>query len=225
MSKSPFHKGAVVLLGIVSGGFSCLTADILSVTGTTNFTNGPAVGGQNFGVSWSQTSTYTAVSVTALVGLVVGETPSPVAPLEAYLTTSLGTGTTVADEVASVNNLVMPDTPTDLVLFSGLTLGPGTYFLTLVEKGPITPYVWFRTTGAPTVTTDIGVTRGFEYTSPSNLPAYPPGDGPFVYPPINLEFAVTGVQQVVPEPSSLVGAGVLIVCMVFLKRRSAHRSA
>src|SRR5437016_13876167 len=86
--------------------------------------------------SWSQSKAYTGVSIAALVdSAIVGQTPAA----DAYLTTRIGAGTTTADEIAHARFTVPAQLPVCsaascgafVTLFTGLSLGPGTYFVTM----------------------------------------------------------------------------------------------
>ena len=118
-------------------------------------TPGPSVGGVNGGggiaVSWTQTSAYTGVAIVADVfGLAAPASDT------FYLTRSLGPGTTVADEIARVTLTINNLAPAPLLVFSGLTLGPGTYHLVLGDV--FAPSIFWATSDVPTLTTDTGVT-------------------------------------------------------------------
>jgi hypothetical protein len=74
----------------------------------------------------------------------------------AYLTTQIGEGTTVANEIASTD-FTFPLTPANLVLFQGLHLPPGAYYLSIIGDSPSWGSCWngFITTNvvtAPDVT-------------------------------------------------------------------------
>ena len=87
--------------------------------------------------TWTQSATYSSVVISATL---YAEGTTPALRSETfYLTDKVGPETTqAADEIASVT-ITLPGTgtaPVDTVIFSGLTLGPGTYYLV---KGPVTP--------------------------------------------------------------------------------------
>lgn len=155
--------------------------------------------GQTLGVKWTQTSVFSGVSIFATIAL------GPDTGF-AYLTTRTGTGTTVADQVAGAP-FTFPATTTETALFSGLTLGPGTYYLTLTVTNNGGSAGWWGT-NAQTVTTAAGVTLSPDYDTFTPA-AYPPATNFFTPTSTNLLFRVTGVA--VPEPSTmaalLTGAG------------------
>jgi hypothetical protein len=85
------------------------------------------------GVNWTQTGSYTDVSIFAVISAqnIVGNGTGTV-----FLTTKIGAGTTTADEIARTTLSGIAFGGDSLIpLFSGLTLGPGTY-LGLSWVGP-----------------------------------------------------------------------------------------
>lgn len=93
--------------------------------------------GQGYRVGWTQVDTYDAVSVSATLSSsgAAGQTG------RAYLTTQIGTGTTVANEIASTN-FSFPLAPAPLVLFQGLHLAPGAYYLSIIGDSPSWGSCW-----------------------------------------------------------------------------------
>lgn len=82
--------------------------------------------------AWSQTDLYSNVSVKAELdgnGTAINGT--------AYLMTQVGPGTTTANQIASADFAVtaLPFGPDLTTLFTGLTLGPGTYYLIITASG------------------------------------------------------------------------------------------
>lgn len=166
--------------------------------------------GQTLGVKWTQTSAFTGVSIFATLAL------GPDAGF-AYLTTKTGPGTTVADQVAGAP-FVFPATTTEMPLFTGLTLGPATYYLTLTTTNNGSAG-WWGTPNAQTVTTAPGVTLSPDYDTFTPA-AYPPATSFFSPTGTNLLFRVTGVA-VVPEPSTLAAllTGAALMCVGRFRRR------
>jgi hypothetical protein len=165
--------------------------------------------------SWSTSNAYTGVSIAVLVNSsLVGETPTA----NAYLTTQIGPGTTVTDEIAHTQFTVPGELPVCspsscgavVTLFSSLSLGPGDYFLTLSSTATSSPVVgWFPALD-PTVVTDTGVTPGSSFLGFS-VASYPPASAFGTY-PFAMHFIVTGTAATpIPEPPTaiLVGLGVL----------------
>ncbi|HWA24148.1 MAG TPA: hypothetical protein VG734_00635 [Lacunisphaera sp.] len=160
--------------------------------------------GQAFGVSWTQSVAYENVSISANLTAFGRSSETG----RAFLTTSLGPGTTVANQVANAS-FTFPSVENDVVLFSGLNLSAGQYFLSLVGNSPNWGSGWI-TSFPPTVETDAAATLGSSYgfSSPglSFLPASGVYDGGSV-----PNFSVTGT----PVPDSATTA-VLAACSLLL---------
>jgi hypothetical protein len=129
--------------------------------------------------SWSQSKPYTGVSIAVLVNAaIVGQTPTA----NAYLTTKIGPGTSTMDEIAHTRFTVPAELPicsfscgAMVTLFSGLSLGPGTYFVTMgpdpISSGAVG---WFPTF-SQSVITDTGVSQGTSSIAQfSAVASYPP---------------------------------------------------
>ena len=119
--------------------------------------------------SWSETTSFSGVDITAVLGDYLGS-----GTITAYLTTQIGAGATFAQQIAKASIDPASGEETD-TLFTGLSLGPGTYYLVLSSANEAT--WWGNTTS--TTTTAAGVTAGTpEFAaigsgSPDN--AYGPG--------------------------------------------------
>ncbi|MBV9504937.1 MAG: hypothetical protein JO323_08025 [Acidobacteriia bacterium] len=173
--------------------------------------------------SWSESQAYTDVTITALVdSFDVGQSLTATA----YLTTGIGPGTTVADEIAAAEFSVPVDLPVCsmascgafVTLFSGLSLGPGDYFLTM---GPPTgggTVGWFPALN-PTVIVDAGVIQGpclAASTAAPFAPASAFGPSGLCGPNDVMNFTVTGTAATpVPEPAAatLIGLGSLFLIL------------
>jgi hypothetical protein len=111
-----FALGAILSHGLLSA------ATLYSETGSSEGSN--ALGGGGLIVlmaGWTSPGTYTNIGITALLGQFDG----PVT-ISAYLTTQIGPGTGLAQQIAATS--VAPASPSELdLLFSGLTLLPGSY--------------------------------------------------------------------------------------------------
>jgi hypothetical protein len=173
----------------------------------------------NFGayaeiVAWSQSSTYSPVSIAAELngnGSTITGT--------AYLMTRVGPGTTTANELAHSSFSVTTSMwePALTTLFTGLTLGPGTYYLVASASGG----GWEITNqGATTPVTAPGVSMVENGAQSWVLNSYPPasqfmhytaGGGPYPY---NLEYLVS----VVPEPASATLFGLSVISLAALLR-------
>jgi hypothetical protein len=182
--------------------------------------------------SWSQSNAYTGVSIAALVdSAIVGQTPTA----DAYLTTAIGPGTTTTDEIARAQFTVPAQLPVCstsscgamVTLFSGLSLGPGNYFVTL-GPDPLSSGIvgWFPALN-PTVLVDTGVSEGTSFIAAA-VASYPPASAFMVYmmgvsppvPPIlfdvAMNFAVTGTAATrIPEPptTTLIAFGALFLLL------------
>ena len=148
--------------------------------------------GQGYGISWTQTNQFTNVSVS--VGLSSFGVLNQMG--RAYLTSRLGPGTTTNDEIASTS-FTFPTEATDYVLFTGLTLGPGTYYLSLIGSGS-SGSGWFLGCNASLTTAD-GVTLGPDYSF-QELP-YLPASGVLPAEPTFTRFSVSSAtNDVSPGP-------------------------
>src|SRR5450755_1939208 len=89
-----------------------------------------ALGGSGFlGESWSSSNTYANVSISAQVSRAPCCPTDPIVSVTAYLTSQIGSATTLADQIATATVAVPGFTRAYTTLFSDLTLGPGNYFL------------------------------------------------------------------------------------------------
>lgn len=167
--------------------------------------------------AWSQTNLYSDVNVSAELdgdgGAISGT---------AYLVTQVGPGTTTANQIASANFTVstLPFEPDLTTLFSGLTLGPGSYYLVIAASGG----GWEISNPSPTVITAPGVTLidGNYITSPTNMDQPYPPDDTFTAAPEsnNLEFIVATPE---PTDSSLLGLG--LIGMAVITRKAWERAS
>ena len=151
---------------------------------------------------------YNNVAISAsLSSFATGETGT------SYLTNSLGAGTTVANQVGSANfsytTVANFTTLVNVPLFSGLSLGAGTYNVVFTTVGNGHSNFVSRLAGG-TYTTAPGTTASAFFTnSPSG---YAPASTFSALNYQELFFTVTG-DPVIPEPSTLglfaTGAGAL----------------
>lgn len=192
-------------------------------------------------VGWTSSLNFSDVTITAQVA-----SNNPVgATGEAFLTTEIGTGATVSNEVAETS-FVFPDFngtfSGQLTLFSGLSLSAGTtYFLTIAPDAGFTAG-WADTQDGtissddPNLTVEPGTTGYYSFV---NDPPYTnPGPGPAAFIPAsafvvpgageygsiepNLIYSVNGT--VVPEssPFALLGVGFCItfICLRYRRERA-----
>lgn len=199
-----------------------------------NFTSGLSANEQEaLSVSWTQARSYTNVSIYAPLPTAGANDSNPV---YAYITSRSGFGTTETDEIARSLVYFSPAADPSVQLFSGLILGPGTYYLTLWS--PIMAGGGWLFSSDPVTTLDEGVTIGasrysYQYVGLDRLPwsyPYPPsglympetivGD---LWPNEHLVFSVTGTEATAaPEPQTIFLSGVsaaLLSVLVRAKRR------
>jgi hypothetical protein len=203
---------AAFLLIIITADFAHSQGTIISVSGPAAPPNGASgfngdlgVGTSLAGVSWSSTAAFTNVNISVALQGDTGATGV------AYLTTRIGSGTTIANQIASAS-FAFPSTLSLTPVFSGLNLSAGTYFLIIQQTatGNTGNGVWQGTT-SPTLTSAAYVTATGEYWYYGSFPSYVPsstfGRGLTTY----YDYTVTSV----PEPSAtwliLLGGGVAIL--------------
>lgn len=113
-------------------------------------------------VAWTQTDTYFQVQVEAWLSVNPGK-DTDLGVFTAWLVSQVGPGTDPSDEIVApvtLNLLPGPFGPT--VLFSGLTLGPGTYHLVITsDRG------YWDATNAPQIQLASGVSLGNPGLAPS----------------------------------------------------------
>jgi hypothetical protein len=178
-------------------------------------------------MSWSESQSYADVTITALFdSFIVGETPTA----SAYLTTTIGPQATAADQIAQAEFTVPMHLPVCdqfscgavVTLFSGLTLGPGDYFLTLGPPTGNGTVGWFPAIN-PTVIEDAGVTLGPCFEASTSAP-YAPASGLMPAggecgPSDVMSFAVTGTPATpLPEPATLAMIGFGAVFLLISRR-------
>jgi hypothetical protein len=162
--------------------------------------------------SWTQTVATTNTTIGAIL------TGLPGAQGQAYLTTALGPGTTVADQIAAA--IFTPPLITDIAnltsapvttLFTSLNLNPGTYYL--VFTGLTSEFVyWLGDTQGVSVTTAAGFTVGpQQYAAAAS---YPPASSNFMTLGSGREgdyqiFNVDGTPVPLPPTFLLLGSSLL----------------
>jgi len=95
--------------------------------------------GQGYRVGWAQTNAYSDVRVSARLGSGggIGQTG------RAYLTTQIGPGTSVANEVASTN-FKFPLQGSEVTLFQGINLAAGSYYLSIIGDSSTWGSCWLK---------------------------------------------------------------------------------
>jgi hypothetical protein len=202
---SKYHIGFVCMLGLGVIQSPAPAETIISATGTAGVgaltIGGPVSPPSYLATSWIQTGTTNGVKISfeAFQFFTSDATGT------AFLTTQIGPGTTSAHQVASAP-FTIPGAPPPVTsaikqqLFSGLTLSPGTYYLTLAAPISSSWPVWKGTLpGSTAVITAAGVTLGAQYQAGPALgtptdPTYPPAStfGPLGF---DLNFEVTGALE------------------------------
>jgi len=185
-----------------------------------------------FTVGWQQSTAQANVTISIPLTY-INVLSVPPSQVPAFLVTSIGSGSTPADQVASTVVSVTPQLNSDLtnyVVFSGLDLSAGSYYLvvnTEIAQGaawdgylPAKDSTTLST--APGITYlgafyDTGSSPQFHPSDPfASLTSYPPGSGGSA--PGSLSFIITSSTSLVPEPQSVVFVITGLVFLVFLNR-------
>ncbi|MBL8209959.1 MAG: PEP-CTERM sorting domain-containing protein [Bryobacterales bacterium] len=171
--------------------------------------------------SFTLADTWTNVSISASLITFSSGTGT------AYLTNQFGAGTTVANQIGTTGFVFTPvatlTSAVSVSLFSGLTLAPGTYYLTFATAEPccnqgisVNPAMTFTTAGGVSVGSPQNINTGLNALFP------PASTGTLSTSTFgNRFFTVTGdlASSAVPEPSTvlLISAGLL--AMIHLRKR------
>lgn len=210
-------------LSLVGASFNANAATVIAVIGDSigggalGYQYGPDPFTEILAVEWTSSLSFLGVTITAQIG-----SNNPVgATGQAFLTTQIGSGTTVSDQVAATS-FVFPATvggsfSAPLTLFTGLNLSAGTsYFLTITPDAGFTA-AWNQaapfsiSSDDPHVTTPGFFNFSYDGLYPSQGPppdTYLPASvfkGPFINGG-DLVFSVTGT--IAPEPSTLAFVGI-----------------
>jgi hypothetical protein len=207
----PASAHAITIVSVSGSGQP--TGFLLGTSGGTPSTE------QILAVSWNQSESYTDVVITALLsGFFRGV---------AHLSTTLGPGTTTAQEVAADDFLVQLNTADrdDIPLLSGLTLGPGSYFLTLEPESGSSGNWWLETS---VIELDAGVSlnQSVGSTNADIDQAFAPASTfSIIANGLPFSYAVTGnrVDSIVSEPrGGLLFASALVGLGLAIRRRGAR---
>src|ERR1035437_1616114 len=199
-----------LLLVTVSANFAKGQGVVVSVSGppdtTHQYNSSLVVGYQLLGVSWIATGAYSNVNIAVSLGGNSGATG------RAYLTRSIGTGTAIANQVASAS-FSFPSTGSFVPMLSGLNLTAGTYYLIIQQTtNGINGNGQWLGTPSPNLSTAANVTANGEYSSYNAIQHYAPATSFSEVFTTYLDYYVTGTP--VPEPSVtwliLLGSGVVI---------------
>jgi hypothetical protein len=210
-----------------------LQADnVFTVTGTNSF----GFGGSIFASGLRLSTTYTGVSITMQLGDLSSGGPIGGTEGTAYLMNQIGTGTTSGNIVAgpvTISGLTAAFTPQ--LLFSGLTLTPGNYFIVLVPQvqTPGTPSLSPQGASTPnfTDTAGVGVLDLGNTQLGGATAAFAPATTNLnnLFLPTNFFMTITGTQTgpiATPVPSSLILllTGLACVGLYGARRKFARRA-
>ena len=205
------YRSHLVPFFLLLGYFPASAQTIISVSGASAGTDNELAVTQS---SWTQTGTYTSVTIQATLESCEGPATGT-----AYLTMN---GTAMANQIAINSTLSTSSSDAVVTLFSGLTLGPGTYFLTISPGANECNELWQNISGTPSVVTGSGVSAGSSGAvgSGHTVAAYPPqsvlvDSGSFL-------FTVTGTPATTPTtpaPPTLVLLGVGLLAMLWYVKR------
>ena len=213
--------------------FSGKCATILSVSGQIEGGFYGISASQAAATSWSQSATYADTGISALLS-------NGPANGTAYLMSSIGPGTTPADEIARAN-FQFPSSTTMVVLFDDLTLSPGTYYLVIGSRasssqiGGLGDALDCGTNcafPAPAITLASGVTRHPDFLAPSGaVNAYAPASAfqqnigihgdPFIA--YTIDSAQVAIASV-PEPGTLQLFAVIALAVAANRLRLSRRN-
>jgi hypothetical protein len=185
---------------------------------------GGILGNTPAAISWTQADTWTNVEISLELFNRCGEHPflctdGITGTGRAYLTDSIGAGTTQgANEIAAT--AISTTTPGSQIItaFSGLTLGPGTYYVIYSYGAPLN--LGWLMAASPIQVAGDGVTPGPTSLYLGDLTgAYEPSEQPFeVVRDQYLMFNISGTRvDEIPEPSLLFLSGVS-VCGALARR-------
>lgn len=185
---------------------SAVTANggtIISITGSSPF----GFAGTVLVQGWNQTTGYAGVDITMPL-----ESLGSLSGVQGtvYLMNQVGPGTTSANEVAApVLVMGLTNSFEPVLLFSGLTLGAGNYYIVLV---PTTADSSLTSEGTsfPTDIFGSGITDLGSGQTGAAAAAFPPATSVSTSLPSNFFITVTGNASAVPEPTafSLTVAGI-----------------
>lgn len=164
-------------------------------------------------ISFTTTSTFANVSIEAKLS---SGNFGPDGAGTVYLMTSVGPGTTIADEIAriSLTNVPYATLSTGFsLLFSGLTLAPDTYYVVAAADAGAGGLGWIEAEPGFTEFAAPGVTIGLDSAGGGPLAPYSPASELPISAAFGLMFRVTAdAGNGIPEPASVallarIGAG------------------
>ena len=178
------------------------------------------VQGQTVLASWSQTGSYTGVSISAELN----NFDTSAFPVTAYLTTQVGTSANSTTQIATSTVSVPAGSLDDMIqLFTGLPLGPGTYYLVLAGPANSSNVAW-NLAASPTEAMDAGVTDLLDSIADGSSvdTSYAPGSAfstPFFELDPQFDVEGTAASVVVPEPAEILLTGLGLVLAATLRTR------
>lgn len=156
---------------------------------------------------WGQNQGYSNVTISAPLNDLGGSFPN----FTAYLTKAIGAGTTAAQEIAHAT-IAAPNvstaTTTFQTIFSGLTLPPGNYYLTIYgdpAEPVLGPQCWTSSAGAAVLTGDTGI-RYLGAQQIKGVAAYPPASSGTLVGNAPAYLQVTGTVITPPAITKTFGA-------------------
>ena len=208
--------------------FCCaLAAHATPIVSVTGVPTGAAAAGQQqiLSAGFTLGQNYAGVSISAEIGGITTQS------VTAYLTTQIGPGTTVANEIASTTIGLPGPGPVLTPIFTGLNLAAGSYYLTLFHPTD-TGGSWYHSSAA-TVGTAPGSSHDFDGYYITNypgvaLPAYAPSATfvplmSFANPPQNSDFLYLVETAEIPEPTTSALAGIALLALATLRRARGTR--
>lgn len=162
--------------------------------------------GQGYRVGWTQSDTYDVVSVSATLS----SWGAPDQTGRAYLTTQIGVGTTVTNEIVSTN-FTFPLTPANVVLFQGLHLPPGAYYLSIIGDSPSWGSCWNGFIATNVVTAPDVTSLGCFGAAGGIINAYFPASPVYADNPIPPGIDVEGVDLNHPRLDITQSGGLVLI--------------
>jgi hypothetical protein len=208
-------KTSLLILGITIFAPIALRAATLVSSDGSSFTGWIVIfADQGYRIGWNTDAFAENVSVSAwLTAFGTNQTG------RAYLTRTIGTGTSVLDEVASTS-FTFPQTASELTLFSGLQLSSGQYYLSIIGDSPSFGSGWVIGNGIATESASTEYLGNFGSAGP--IGSYFPATASY----LEEGASVPGfsVQGTIPEPNSLalVIAGSVWLVQFRVKRKPNH---
>lgn len=216
-----------IILALFATGGVAHAANVFNITGPTPF----GFANQTVLVqAWTHLATYSNVSIT--MPMEDNSAGGPIGGVEGtvYLMNRIGPGTTTASQVAPpvvISGLTASFTPR--LLFSGLTLPPGNYYMVLVSTNSNPLSMSAEGSNPVVVTTGAGILALGSGSSGSPA-VYPPASSIPLNPPGNLFITVTGdVVGVAPIPTltewGMIGMVALLAGLGLWAMRRRHPTA